>query len=72
MSHSWPNPKTKPGKTGKQAAYNNRKREEANIRQDAHNLLTTKEKMQKLDLGFGKGQGAIAERARLMLEIAKG
>ena len=41
------------------------KRDEAVIRQQAYDALTTEQKIERLDRAFGVGKGAVRERARL-------
>jgi len=41
------------------------KQEEAKIRQEKYNILSIKEKINRLDIKFGKNKGAKKERAKL-------
>jgi len=45
--------------------------EAAQERQEAHDKLSTKEKIAKLDMCFGVGLGAVKERARLTISLNK-
>jgi hypothetical protein len=43
------------------------RKEEAQVRQEEYNKLTTEQKILKLDLKLGGNLGAIKQRARLMI-----
>ena len=47
------------------------KRKEAQSRQAAHDELTPREKLAKLDRKLGKGKGAVKERAKLNERVAE-
>jgi hypothetical protein len=50
-------------------ANNERKRAEAQVRQEAYDKLSPLEKIKQLDSIFGAGLGAKRQRARLALEV---
>lgn len=66
-----------PAKKARRAAFQDARRklarEAAEKRQAEHNVLSTKDKLAKLDWKFGYGLGAVKERARLtaILETEK-
>lgn len=54
------------GKPGPRPDLTDFKRAEAKERQVAYDLLSLEDKIAKLDLKFGKGVGAVIERAKLV------
>lgn len=57
---------------GIKKAKKEQRREEAEARQEKHNLLTPRQKLEKLDRRLGKDKGASKERARLQKIIDGG
>jgi hypothetical protein len=47
------------------------RREEAKVRQAESDTLTPEQRLARLDEKFGKGQGAVKERAKLLAAIEK-
>lgn len=63
------NPKLNNIKKGTKARWKEERREEHEARKAAHDKLTTKQKIVKLDNKLGKGVGAKKERARLAASV---
>lgn len=63
------NPKTNSRKSGQQERDTQRRREEAVVRQEAYDKLSSVEKVLRLDNILGKGQGAKRQRARIQEQL---